>query len=348
MTDIENLESNEHLPADSQRPSPWMRTALMLAGIYNLTWGAFAIVSPLTIFRIAGADPVPAYPELWQCIGMIVGVYGIGYLIAARAPFVHWPIVLVGLLGKIFGPLGFLIAANSGRLPATFGWTILTNDVIWWIPFTIILWRAAVYHQSRQEELTVRPPVRKIDPLGRMVSQRGASLVELSRRKPLLVVFLRHSGCTFCREAVADVAALRSEIESLGTQIAFVHMGQNEPVELLEKHGLNDLHSFRDPACSLYDTFGLKMGTFSQLLGPFVWWRGLLAFFSGHKAGSFAGNVFRMPGVFLIDGGEVVRGFRHQSAAERPDYVTLATLPNDDDLSSCELPGAPAMQPAVE
>ncbi|APZ90910.1 SelL-related redox protein [Fuerstiella marisgermanici] len=315
---------------------PWMRTALLLAAGYNIVWGAIAIVAPLAIFRITGAKPLPAYPELWQCIGMIVGVYGVGYAIAARAPFIHWPIVLVGLLGKILGPVGFLLSMSSGRLPAKLGWTILTNDLIWWIPFTLILWHAARFHQSRREEITVRTPTRKIDPLGRMVSQRGATLIELSRRKPVLVVFLRHSGCTFCREAVSDISAVRQQIEGAGTQIAFVHMGQQEPVELMERYRLTDVHSFRDPTCSLYDTFGLKLGSFNELLGPRVWWRGTLAWMSGHTSGGFDGNVFRMPGVFLMHNGEVVRGFRHRSAAERPDYVRLSTLPDAAEPPRCE------------
>ena len=29
---------------------------------------------------------------------MIVGVYGIGYIIAAGNPYKHWPIIFVGLL----------------------------------------------------------------------------------------------------------------------------------------------------------------------------------------------------------------------------------------------------------
>ena len=57
-------------------------------------------------FRAVGIEP-PNYPELWQCIGMIVGVYGIGYLAASTDPVRHWPIVLVGFLGKIFGPIGY-------------------------------------------------------------------------------------------------------------------------------------------------------------------------------------------------------------------------------------------------
>lgn len=325
------IDQSHSLDAETAKLStsrPWMSTVLKAAAVYNLVWGAFAILFPMAIFRFAGADPLPAYPELWQCIGMIVGVYGIGYGIAARHPFIHWPIVLVGLLGKIFGPVGFLMALSSGRLPATFGWTILTNDLIWWIPFTMILWHAARYHQSRVEQLTVPVPQRKIDPLRRIMSQRGATLLELSRQSPLLVVFLRHSGCTFCREAVADIADHREEIEALGTGIAVVHLGQSEPVELLNKYDLTDVHSFRDPLCTLYDAFGLSMASFGQLLGPRVWWRGLLAGLSGHGAGRFGGNVFRMPGVFLLHNGEIVRSYRHKSAADRPDYVELAKLPD--------------------
>ena len=47
-------------------------------------------------------------------VGMIVGVYGIGYIIASARPLVHWPIILVGFLGKIFGPIGFTKALIEG------------------------------------------------------------------------------------------------------------------------------------------------------------------------------------------------------------------------------------------
>lgn len=122
----------------------WMRWTLVAAGLYNIAWGALAILAPLWCFRVVGMEP-PNYPELWQCIGMIVGVYGVGYLAASRAPLVHWPITLVGLLGKILGPIGFAGALLSGRFPPAFGWNIVTNDLIWWLPFAGILlaaWRA--------------------------------------------------------------------------------------------------------------------------------------------------------------------------------------------------------------
>jgi hypothetical protein len=119
----------------------WTKKVLYAAAIYNVVWGAAVIAAPLALFRWAGMDE-PRYPQIWQCVGMIVGVYGIGYWIAARDPYRHWPIVLVGFLGKVFGPIGFLQAAVSGALPWSWGATIITNDLIWWIPFASILYLA--------------------------------------------------------------------------------------------------------------------------------------------------------------------------------------------------------------
>ncbi|MFO0806110.1 MAG: SRPBCC family protein [Gemmataceae bacterium] len=124
----------------------WARRWLLAAGVYNLLWGATVIAFPHLLFDLAGIERIN-YPQIWQCVGMIVGVYGIGYLIAAGDPRVHWPIVLVGLLGKIFGPVGFAVALSSGTLPPLFGLTIVTNDLIWWIPFAMILRDAAISHK---------------------------------------------------------------------------------------------------------------------------------------------------------------------------------------------------------
>lgn len=127
----------------------WMRITLLLAAVYNVMWGGLVVLAPAWTFGILGVD-VDALDAmtlpLWQCIGMIVGVYGIGYGVASRDPLRHWPITLVGLLGKIFGPIGFVQAVFVEKtFPISFGWTIITNDLIWWIPFGLILlaaWRS--------------------------------------------------------------------------------------------------------------------------------------------------------------------------------------------------------------
>jgi hypothetical protein len=123
---------------------------LLAAAAYNLAFGALVVLFPLAWFELADL-PAPSLPSLWQCIGMIVGVYGIGYACAARAPLRHWPIVLVGLLGKVLGPIGFVSAAMHGELPWRAGWLIVANDLIWWLPFVVLLRAAFCHHRSHRE-----------------------------------------------------------------------------------------------------------------------------------------------------------------------------------------------------
>lgn len=113
----------------------------MAAALYNVAWGTWVVLFPHALFDVLALSR-PNYPEIWQCVGMVVGVYGVGYALAARDPLRHWPIVLVGLLGKILGPIGFAQALARGTLPPEFGWTLVTNDLLWWWPFAAIL-RAA-------------------------------------------------------------------------------------------------------------------------------------------------------------------------------------------------------------
>ena len=167
----------------------WMRQVLLLAAVYNIGWGVFVVCFPLTAFRWAGMAP-PNYPQLWQCIGMIVGVYGIGYAIAAADPYRHWPIVLVGLLGKVFGPIGYFWYASRGDLPWSAGWTIVANDLIWWLPFVAILRQVWRVHLGEENE----PAIDLLEALATTRTHAGATLDELAQRSPLLVVFFRHFG----------------------------------------------------------------------------------------------------------------------------------------------------------
>lgn len=124
---------------------------LVAAGIYNLAWGALTVLFPNWLFDLTGMEP-PRYAFIWQCVGMIVGVYGIGYLAAASAPLRHWPIVLVGFLGKLLGPIGYLSGALRGEVPWEFGVTLPTNDLVWWIPFGLILWAAWKERRAERRE----------------------------------------------------------------------------------------------------------------------------------------------------------------------------------------------------
>jgi small multidrug resistance pump len=126
----------------------WLNTTLKLAAVYNIVWGAVVVLFPNLLFEIAGLE-LPKYDMIWQSVGMIVGVYGIGYWIASRDYVRHWPVVLVGYLGKIFGPIGIFYQVAFCGFPKTFLVVTLFNDLIWLIPFTLMVREAYKTHQFK-------------------------------------------------------------------------------------------------------------------------------------------------------------------------------------------------------
>lgn len=124
------------------------RIAFTLAGLYNLAWGLWTGLQPQWLFQVAGMETM-VHPEVFACLGMVIGVYGLLYLEVARRPEHGFAIAAVGMLGKLLGPGGWAIAVATGRWPPETGILILTNDLIWWGPFAIYLrdawpaWRAS-------------------------------------------------------------------------------------------------------------------------------------------------------------------------------------------------------------
>ncbi|MCC5919883.1 MAG: alkyl hydroperoxide reductase [Cyclobacteriaceae bacterium] len=117
-----------------------MRIILQLAALYNIIWGAWVVLFPMHFFELTGMEPIN-HPSIWQGMGMVIGVYGLGYWWASADPITHWPIVVVGMLGKVFGPIGFFFNYSQGAIPFEFFYTLITNDFIWWIPFSYILYK---------------------------------------------------------------------------------------------------------------------------------------------------------------------------------------------------------------
>lgn len=306
-------------------PPRFARNWLIGAGIYNLIWGAVVIVAPNLFFRLADMPPM-RYPEIWQCVGMIVGVYGVGYLIAATDPRMHWPIVLVGLLGKIFGPIGFAYAVYRGVFPPEFAWTILTNDLVWWVPFGLILWDAARSRGRLPDERVVTLDTA----LDTLRDQHGQTLRDLAERQPTLVTLTRHSGCTFCKEMLTRLAEKQGEARDRGMAVAVITMsGVEANAALGEQFGLGGAHWFSDPDRLGYRALELRRGGVWQLFGPSVFLRGLVATLRGHRVGRLDGDGFQMPGAFVLHRGRVIRSFRAPTAAAQPDYGSMI----------CEVPG---------
>lgn len=303
------------------RTPRWMFWVLTAAALYNLAWGTVVVVAPTALFRWGGLEP-PNYPSIVQCLGMVIGVYGIAYGLAAHDPVIHWPVILVGLLGKVFGPIGFVWTAWHGELPWSAGVMLLANDLAWWIPFTVILLHALkVHHEMASTNETVDFPAA----LQSAFTDRGISLWTMSHERPTFVLFIRHSGCTFCREALADLQKQVETMRSRGWQLVVIHM--SSPADgraLLDHYGLTDVAAISDPERRLFRAFELKSGSLWQLIGLPSLWRAMVeGTVWRHGFGKIVGDPRQLAGAFVIDKGRVVQAYRHRTSADRPDYLHL-------------------------
>ena len=142
--------------------------------------------------------------------------------------------------------------------------------------------------------------------------------------RPTLVVLLRSFGCTFCREAMADVAAAKHAIHDAGANIAFVHGASSiEAAPWFTRYDLDDVMAVSDPERAHYKTFGLGRTNAASMIDPRVWTRGAVCALS-HGFGSQSYEMMRqLPGVFVVQRDRLLAEYRHRSPADRPDYVAL-------------------------
>lgn len=305
----------------------WMGRTLTLAAAFDVIVGALAALWPAAPLGWAGLEP-PSHPEVWRCLGLLIAIQGLGHALAARLPFQRWPVVLVGLLAKVVLPAGLVWVASRGA-PT---WHIFALAValgpVWWVPFALILRGAAAQHRADQ-----KPPVLPLDmALSFYRDEHGTDLLEASNAQPQFLVFLRHFGCTFCREALADLASIDERLRATGSRLVLVHMsGEQEARALFDGYGLAGVTAVSDPDRVLYRAFALRRGSPTQLLGWSVWKRGWEAGVKqGHGIGWLRGDAAQMPGAFVVSRGRVVAQFIHETAADRPDYVVVARQGTDE------------------
>ena len=149
-------------------------------------------------------------------------------------------------------------------------------------------------------------------------------LTAAAAQSPSLVIFLRSFGCTFCREAMDDVSRVQKDIRNSGAGIVFVHGATAEEAKpWFAKYGLDGVTAISDPGLSHYRAFGLRRTQPAALIDPKVWVRGAASAMTRGFGSQTIEMMRQLPGVFVVQAGEVLAEYRHQSPADRPDYLGL-------------------------
>jgi hypothetical protein len=169
--------------------------------------------------------------------------------------------------------------------------------------------------------------------LDRFVS--GVNLMPGSLRDQLgaeltLLVFLRHFGCIFCRETIAE---LRDASRARGyPRVIFFFQGTPTEGRAFLRRDWPEARAVADVEHFFYEAFGVGRGSLLQLFGPGVLAAGLRARRKGFENGERSGDIFRMPGAFLVKDGAVLWRHRYRHAGDRPDFANIPALAREPVL----------------
>jgi hypothetical protein len=176
----------------------------------------------------------------------------------------------------------------------------------------------------------VAQPTAEVDVAGafrQFQAESGRSLLELVDASPILLIFLRHFGCAFCRQTLDDVAKIREKIQARGVQPVFVHLGSPERAKpYFDYYQLSDVERISNPDGSLYahPLFHLpRTHPFSHFLIPAVWKGWLRGAIRDHGIGMIHEDAHQMPGLFFLRERKIVRSYRYRAISDRPDYLKL-------------------------
>jgi peroxiredoxin len=159
----------------------------------------------------------------------------------------------------------------------------------------------------------------------KFTTNKGENLKELLKSEDVLLVFLRHFGCTFCRETMARLAKDRYKLECEGSKIVIVHMASTAvATQMLDLYGLHNISHISDKDKILYRFYGLKKATFRALFGVTNWKRAFTAgLVKGHFIGSPIGDPYQMPGVFVFKNNQLYNEFLYRHVSDRPNFLKL-------------------------
>jgi hypothetical protein len=299
---------------NGQCPSPpWIRRALLATGIQQIALAAWLVLA---------AAPTPldsiSLPLPWLALGM--AALGGSLMVAARNPLRHWKLIFLGFLKFSGVIIVTAIALAQSRISTHDLWLPLLDSALGWPIFVGILWACLRVQVGIPLARAESYSVAEASHIYRLSS--GQTLADASSEKLLVLVFLRHFGCTFTRRILRGLEEIEVEANRHGAELVLVHMLRSgDETGYLGKN--SSITRIADPRCELYRAFGLGKGGLIALFGPQVWLRGVASLMQGCGVGHLAGDGLQMPGAFLFRHSTIISSQPARTAADLPDIPAL-------------------------
>ena len=113
--------------------------SVRFAGVFNLLAGLGMIALSRGVQAAGGPKPAIALPV--QVMGILVGLFGVGYLLVAANPVENRNLLMLGFWSKALSSLAAFWYVAVGSLPPWFAAMVFFADVIYLLFFYLILRR---------------------------------------------------------------------------------------------------------------------------------------------------------------------------------------------------------------
>jgi peroxiredoxin len=152
-------------------------------------------------------------------------------------------------------------------------------------------------------------------------------LSSLWSKRPLLLAFTRHFGCTQCKEMLEELVTGKEQIEKAGLGIAVIMQGTPEATAVFAQRYAPGLLCLSDPERKAYQAYGLERGSlFQTFLNPKVW----SAISNSRKKGyqveppPAGQDAMQMSGTFIISpAGRIELPYYYDHIADHPSLELL-------------------------
>lgn len=292
---------------------------LITGAIIGLFYGCLIPFMPSILSSFIGQEGLN-YVTLARCAALVSAAMGIGYLVASVDPAKNWTIVLVGFLGNIAFSLYFIISFIFGTINTSLDIFLFINCLIWIVPFYYIL--VACYEEYILEDSS---PKRFHDLIKLVRTNQGDTILNLSEKNDVLLVFIRHFGCMFCRETVSELSKLSKKIEERKLKLVFVHMSDPDfGDQFFARYYDQPVAHISDPTRTLFRSFGLNRAHFDQMFGLRIQTKAIWSgFIKGHGVGAFEGDILQLGGVFILSKGQVIFEKKALASSDIFDFSTV-------------------------
>ncbi len=158
----------------------------------------------------------------------------------------------------------------------------------------------------------------------KLVDNTVVELENIWQKGPVLISFLRHFGCTFCREWLSELEKHHGEITDAGMQSVAVAMGETKHAERYCGELAPDVTCVLQEDADPYKAYGLTQGGVKELMSFDVLKAGIRSYAKGHRQGQVMGDTRMLPGAFIVDThGKIRYAYYGKHAGDHPPMHEL-------------------------